>query len=117
MAVYVHGLLWIPRRFRADRASPSVPADFYAKIRLAAVDVNVARHPEAKAADGEGQRGHAEGIQDERGRAPQDQVIAQARPDWPDMQVHWAVWYYQTYGFWTSAMSALTCWAIIAGLK
>jgi nucleoside phosphorylase len=34
----------------------------------------------------------------------------------PNMQTHWAVWYYQTYGYWTSVMSALTTWAIIAGL-
>ncbi len=34
-----------------------------------------------------------------------------------DMQAHWAVWYYRTYGYWTSVMSALTTWGIIAGLK
>ena len=33
-----------------------------------------------------------------------------------DMQSHWAVWYYDTYGYWTSVMSALTTWAVIAGL-
>lgn len=33
-----------------------------------------------------------------------------------DMKAHWAVWYYQTYGYWTSVMSALTTWALIAGL-
>jgi hypothetical protein len=28
----------------------------------------------------------------------------------------YAVWYYKQYGYWTSVMSALTTWAIIAGL-
>ncbi len=32
-----------------------------------------------------------------------------------DMQIHWAVWYYEKYGYWTSIMSALADWAIIAG--
>jgi hypothetical protein len=26
----------------------------------------------------------------------------------------WAVWYYETYGYWTTISSAITCWAIIA---
>jgi len=29
----------------------------------------------------------------------------------------YAVWYYKKYGYWTSVMSALTTWAIVAGLK
>ncbi len=29
----------------------------------------------------------------------------------------YAVWYYKKYGYWTSVMSALTTWAIIAGLE
>jgi hypothetical protein len=33
-----------------------------------------------------------------------------------DLQVDYAVWYYEKFGFWTSIMSALTTWAIIAGL-
>jgi nucleoside phosphorylase len=33
-----------------------------------------------------------------------------------DMQAHWAVWYYQVYGYWTSLMGALATWAIVAGL-
>jgi hypothetical protein len=33
-----------------------------------------------------------------------------------DMQTHWAVWYYEAYGYWTSVMGALATWAIIAGL-
>jgi nucleoside phosphorylase len=32
------------------------------------------------------------------------------------LQTMWAVWYYQTYGYWTSANSALATWAIIAGI-
>jgi nucleoside phosphorylase len=33
-----------------------------------------------------------------------------------NMQVHWAVWYYELYGYWTSISGALATWAIIAGL-
>ena len=33
-----------------------------------------------------------------------------------NMQTHWAVWYYEAFGYWTSVNSALTTWAIIAGL-
>jgi nucleoside phosphorylase len=32
-----------------------------------------------------------------------------------DMQAHWAVWYYEAFGFWTSVNSAIATWAIIAG--
>lgn len=39
------------------------------------------------------------------------------RPRKTDMQAHWAVWYYETYGYWTSVTGALTTWAIIAGLS
>jgi nucleoside phosphorylase len=41
------------------------------------------------------------------------------RPAFPrdlDMQAHWAVWYYQSYGYWTSVMGALATWGIVAGL-
>jgi nucleoside phosphorylase len=31
-----------------------------------------------------------------------------------DMQAHWAVWYYETYGYWTSVNSAIATWAMIA---
>lgn len=31
-----------------------------------------------------------------------------------DMQVHWAVWYYETYGYWTSINSAIAVWAMVA---
>jgi len=34
-----------------------------------------------------------------------------------DMQAHWAVWYYEAFGYWTSTMGALATWAIIAGLQ
>lgn len=40
-----------------------------------------------------------------------------ATPRSLNMQVHWAVWYYETYGYWTSIMSALTTWAVVAGLQ
>lgn len=33
-----------------------------------------------------------------------------------DLQTMWAVWYYETYAYWTSINSALTTWAIIAGI-
>jgi nucleoside phosphorylase len=32
------------------------------------------------------------------------------------LQTMWAVWYYETYGYWTSINSALTTWALIAGI-
>jgi nucleoside phosphorylase len=31
-----------------------------------------------------------------------------------DMQAHWSVWYYETYGYWTSVNSAIATWAMIA---
>ena len=34
-----------------------------------------------------------------------------------NMQAHWAVWYYEKYGYWTSVMSALATWAIVATLN
>lgn len=47
------------------------------------------------------------------------QINAQL-PDGPgreqNLQAAWAVYYYRTYGYWTSVNSALTTWAIIAGL-
>lgn len=33
-----------------------------------------------------------------------------------DLQADYAVWYYAKFGYWTSVMSALTAWGIIAGL-
>lgn len=32
-----------------------------------------------------------------------------------DMQAHWAVWYYEEFGYWTSVNSAIAVWAMIAG--
>ncbi len=31
-----------------------------------------------------------------------------------DMQAHWAVWFYEEYGYWTSINSAIVTWAMIA---
>ena len=31
-----------------------------------------------------------------------------------NMQAHWAVWYYETYGYWTSVNSAIATWAMVA---
>lgn len=33
-----------------------------------------------------------------------------------NLQSHWSVWYYETFGYWTSVNSALAVWAVIAGL-
>jgi len=38
------------------------------------------------------------------------------KPKQRDMQAHWAVWYYEQYGYWTSIAGALATWAVIAGL-
>ena len=35
-------------------------------------------------------------------------------PHVPDMQAHWAVFYYDQFGYWTSVNSAIACWAVIA---
>jgi len=34
-----------------------------------------------------------------------------------DMQAHWAVWFYESFGYWTSVMGALATWGVIAGLE
>jgi hypothetical protein len=31
-----------------------------------------------------------------------------------NMQSHWAVWYYEVYGYWTSVNSAIAVWAMTA---
>jgi hypothetical protein len=31
-----------------------------------------------------------------------------------DMQAHWAVWYYEAFGYWTSVNSAIAVWAMVA---
>lgn len=33
-----------------------------------------------------------------------------------DMQAHWAVWFYEAFGYWTSVSGALATWGIVAGL-
>ena len=38
------------------------------------------------------------------------------KPRQLDMQAHWAVWYYEQYGYWTSVCGALATWGVIAGL-
>jgi hypothetical protein len=51
-------------------------------------------------------------------RNASDPQINGALPDGPgprNMQAHWAVWYYETFGYWTSVNSAIATWAIIAG--
>lgn len=32
-----------------------------------------------------------------------------------NMQAHWAVWYYEAFGYWTSVNSAIAVWAMIVG--
>jgi hypothetical protein len=34
-----------------------------------------------------------------------------------NMQVHWAVWYYAVFGYWTSVAGALATWGLIAGFE
>jgi nucleoside phosphorylase len=34
-----------------------------------------------------------------------------------DMQAHWAVWFYEAFGYWTSVSGALATWGIVAGLN
>lgn len=36
------------------------------------------------------------------------------RPGALDMQAHWAVWYYEAFGYWTSVNSAIVTWSQIA---
>jgi nucleoside phosphorylase len=47
---------------------------------------------------------------------PQINGALSTKPSILNMQTHWAVWYYEKYGYWTSVNSALTTWAVIAGL-
>ena len=46
---------------------------------------------------------------------PQINGQLQSSPRALNMQAHWAVWYYETYGYWTSVNSAIAVWAMIAG--
>jgi hypothetical protein len=39
-----------------------------------------------------------------------------SKPKKLDMQAHWAVWYYEQYGYYTSVAGALATWGVIAGL-
>lgn len=48
---------------------------------------------------------------------PQINASLPTKPAILNMQTHWAVWYYEKYGYWTSVNSALTTWAVIAGLN
>ncbi len=49
-----------------------------------------------------------------------DPVINADLPTGPDlalnMQAHWAVWFYEAFGYWTSVTGALATWGIVAGL-
>ena len=38
------------------------------------------------------------------------------KPAKQSLQTLWAIYFYKGYGYWTSVMSALTCWGTIAGL-
>lgn len=48
---------------------------------------------------------------------PQINADLPTHPKNINMQIHWAVWYYETYGYWTSVNSALVTWAVIAGIN
>lgn len=39
------------------------------------------------------------------------------QPRSTNMQTHWAVWYYEVYGYWTSVTGALATWGILAGIS
>ena len=48
---------------------------------------------------------------------PQINGLLKDQPKKQSLQVLWAVYYYASFGYWTSIMSALATWAIIAGLE
>ena len=48
---------------------------------------------------------------------PQINADLTDKPRALNMQAHWAVWYYEAYGYYTSVMSSLATWAIVAGLE
>ena len=48
---------------------------------------------------------------------PQINGLLKDQPKKESLQVLWAVYYYSSFGYWTSIMSALTTWAIVAGLE
>jgi hypothetical protein len=47
---------------------------------------------------------------------PQINGLLRDAPKKESLQVLWAVYYYSSFGYWTSIMSALATWGIIAGL-
>ena len=48
---------------------------------------------------------------------PQINGLLPAGPSKISQQALWAVYYYKGYGYWTSVMGAIACWAIIAGVN
>ncbi len=48
-------------------------------------------------------------------RNASDPQINGKLPVSPDVQAMWAVWFYDTYGYWTTISSAIATWALIAG--
>jgi len=48
---------------------------------------------------------------------PQINGALVATPSKISQQALWAVYYYKGYGYWTTVMSAITCWAIAAGIS
>ena len=48
-------------------------------------------------------------------RNASDPQINGSLPTSPDVQAMWAVWFYDTYGYWTTVSSAIATWAVIAG--
>ena len=47
---------------------------------------------------------------------PQINGLLKDQPKKESLQILWAVYYYTSFGYWTSIMSSLATWAIIAGL-
>ncbi len=47
---------------------------------------------------------------------PQINGLLKDKPRIQSLQAMWAVYYYRGYGYWTSVMSSLAAWGIIAGL-
>jgi len=44
-------------------------------------------------------------------------LLPNGPPSKISQQALWAVFYYKGYGYWTTVMSAIACWAIIAGIN
>ena len=47
---------------------------------------------------------------------PQINGALRNKPASQSLQAMWAVYYYKGFGYWTSVMSSLTTWAVVAGL-